>query len=78
MKKLKLTLTALIAMLTLATSVFAYGGMNVDTNREITMPSTLSNGKGTVSTALTGSFKYQFVEIDSTTYLIDLQLTLSI
>lgn len=69
MKKLKISLTAILfaTILTITTGVFAYGSQ-VDTRDGITMPSSLTNGEGTVSTSLTGEMSYQFVEITSEQY----------
>ena len=68
MKKLKLTLAIIIATVAISTGVFAYTGTDVDTHYNITMPSSLSQGKGTVSASSSGSFKYQFVETNASTY----------
>ena len=69
MKRVKVYLTALVAIIILAISanVYAYGSQ-VDTTNAITMPSNLSNGAGEVSSTITGSMKYQFVEITSDKY----------
>lgn len=69
MKKLKVYLTAVVTMIVLAISsqVYAYGSQ-VDTGNNITMPGSLSNGQGNVSTSLSGSMSYQFVEISSGKY----------
>ena len=69
MKNLKILFTVVIAILVLAMSaeVFAYGSQ-VDTMNVITMPSSLSNGKGEVLTTITGSMSYQFVEITAEKY----------
>ena len=69
MKKLKISLTAILfaTILTISTGVFAYGSQ-VDTHDNITMPGSLTNGEGTVSTSLTGEMSYQFVEITSEQY----------
>ena len=63
MKNLKISLTAVIAaiILTISTVVFAHGSQ-VDTMNEITMPGSLSNGSGNISTSLSGDMSYQFVE----------------
>lgn len=69
MKNLKLTLATLVAMVVLPVStVFAYNGTDVDTHYEITMPASLTNGQGTVSSSKTGNFKYQFVETTAAKY----------
>lgn len=70
MKNLKISLTAIVAaiLLTISTGVYAYSGMNVDTKYEITMPGSLSNGTGAVSTSVAGDMKYQFVEINQAKY----------
>lgn len=69
MNKLKISLTAMLfaIILTVSTGVFAYGSQ-VDTLDGITMPSSLTNGEGTVSTSLTGEMSYQFVEITQEQY----------
>ena len=64
MKNLKI-----VAMVVLPVStVFAYNGTDVDTHYEITMPTALSNGQGTVSSSKSGNFKYQFVETTAAKY----------
>lgn len=69
MKKFKISLTAIVAtiILSISTGVYAYGSQ-VDTNNVITMPSSLSNGTGTITTTITGSVNYQFVEITAEKY----------
>ena len=69
MKKIKIYLTVIIAtlILSISTGVYAYGSQ-VDTQNAITMPTSLSNGTGTITTTITGSIKYQFVEITSEKY----------
>lgn len=69
MNKLKISLTAMLfaIILTVSTGVFAYGSQ-VDTLDGITMPSSLTNGEGTVSTSLTGEMSYQFVKITQEQY----------
>ena len=71
MKNLKILSVAIICMaivLTIATSVFAYGGVgDVDPEYRISMPSSLSNGQGSVS-GVSGSMSYQFVEISQAKY----------
>lgn len=69
MKKLRISLTAMLfaIILTVSTGVFAYGSQ-VDTLDGITMPSSLTNGEGTVSTSLTGEMSYQFVKITQEQY----------
>lgn len=69
MKKLKTYLSTIVAIMILAvsTQVLAYGSQ-VDTKNAITMPASLSNGKGEVSATLTGDMSYQFVEITSEKY----------
>lgn len=69
MKKLRISLTAILfaIILTVSTGVFAYGSQ-VDTLDGITMPSSLTNGEGTVSTSLTGEMSYQFVKITQEQY----------
>lgn len=69
MKNLKISLTAIIfaIILTISTGVYAYGSQ-VDTANVITMPSTLNNGTGNVTTTLSGAMSYQFVEITSEKY----------
>ena len=65
MRKTKSILMAILTILlsTISTLVFAYNGTDeVDIKYEITMPSTLTEGKGTVVTSVSGNFKYQFVE----------------
>lgn len=68
MKNLKISLTTLVfaIILTISTGVFAAN--DLDLENKITMPSSLSNGKGTVSTSLSGNMKYQFVEISKAKY----------
>ena len=55
MKNLKISLTAIIfaIILTMSASVFAHGSQ-VDTMNSITMPGSLSNGSGNISTSLSG------------------------
>ncbi len=69
MKKIKIYLTAVITMimLTITSQVYAYGSQ-VDTSNAITMPGSLSDGKGTVSSSISGSMNYQFVEISADKY----------
>lgn len=69
MKKVKICLTVIIAIIILAISsqVYAYGSQ-VDTANAITMPSNLSNGTGSVSSSISGAMSYQFVEISSSKY----------
>lgn len=69
MKNLKISLTAIIfaIILTMSASVFAHGSQ-VDTMNEITMPGSLNDGKGNVTTGLSGEMSYQFVEISSSEY----------
>lgn len=69
MKKIKIYLTAIVAtiILSVSTGVYAYGSQ-VDTKNAITMPTSLSNGTGTITTTLTGTVNYQFVEITSEKY----------
>lgn len=69
MKNLKISLTAVIAaiILTISTVVFAHGSQ-VDTMNKITMPGSLNDGKGNVTTSLSGDMSYQFVEISSSEY----------
>lgn len=69
MKKLKISLTAIIfaIILTMSVSVFAHGSQ-VDTSNEITMPSNLSNGEGTVTSSISGEMSYQFVETTKENY----------
>lgn len=69
MKKIKIYLTAIVAMtiLAISTGVYAYGSQ-VDTQNVITMPTSLSNGTGTITTTITGDINYQFVEITSEKY----------
>lgn len=69
MKNLKILFTSIITilMLTISAEVFAYGSQ-VDTMNVITMPGSLSNGKGEVSTTISGSMSYQFVEITAEKY----------
>lgn len=71
MKKIKFYLTAIVAtiILSVSTGVYAYGSQ-VDTKNAITMPTSLSNGTGNITTTITGSMKYQFVEITSEKYAI--------
>ncbi len=70
MKKIKLSLTIILATIILATSSWslAYNGTDVDTHYEITMPTSLTNGKGTVTSSKEGTFKYQFVETTAEKY----------
>ncbi|MBQ2937700.1 MAG: LPXTG cell wall anchor domain-containing protein [Clostridia bacterium] len=70
MKKFKISLTAIVAaiILSISTGVFAYTGVgDVDPEFKFTMPSSLSNGEGTVS-GVSGTMNYQFVEITSEKY----------
>ena len=69
MKKVKIYLTSIIAiiMLTMSTQVFADENY-VDPTNAITMPSSLSNGTGTVSTSISGDMSYQFIEISADKY----------
>ena len=69
MKKIKNLLTAVVSAIVLSVSsvTLAYGSQ-VDTNREISMPDSLTNGTASISTSLTGEVKYQFVEITSEKY----------
>lgn len=69
MKNLKISLTMILTaiVLTISTGVYAYTG-SVDTTYEITMPTSLTNGEGTVKTLLAGEMKYQFVEISQEKY----------
>lgn len=69
MKNLKISLTAIIfaIILTMSASVFAHGSQ-VDTMNAITMPGSLNDGKGNVTTSLSGEMSYQFVEISSSEY----------
>lgn len=69
MKKIKVYLTTIVTiiLLAIASQVYAYGSQ-VDTANVITMPSSLTNGTGKVSTTITGDINYQFVEITSEKY----------
>ena len=70
MKNLKNLLSVIIfaIILTISTGVFAYTGVgDVDPEFKFTMPSSLSNGEGTVS-GVSGAMNYQFVEITSEKY----------
>ncbi len=70
MKNLKISLTATIfaIIVTIFTGVYAYTGLDVDTQYEITMPNSLTNGTGTVNAPESGDMKYQFVEINQEKY----------
>lgn len=69
MKKLKFYLTAIVTMIIVAISSQAYAhGSQVDSANAITMPGSLSNGKGTVSSSISGAMSFQFVEISSNKY----------
>ncbi|MCI8470205.1 MAG: hypothetical protein HFJ35_01705 [Clostridia bacterium] len=71
MKNFKILSVAMIFMaivLMVATSVFAYAGVgDVDPEYKISMPSSLSNGEGSVS-GVSGNISYQFVEISEAKY----------
>ena len=69
MKKIKIYLMSMVAiiMLVMSTQVFADENY-VDPENAITMPSALSEGKGTVSTSISGDTNYQFIEINSSKY----------
>ena len=71
MKNLKISLTAIIfaIILTMSASVFAHGSQ-VDTMNSITMPGSLSNGSGNISTSLSGDMSYQFVETTADKYAL--------
>ena len=69
MKKFKISLSAIVltTILLISTGVYAYGSQ-IDTKNVITMPDTLSNGTASITTTITGSVSYQFVEITSEKY----------
>ena len=69
MRNFKISFTTLVALIILlvTTSVLAHGSQ-VDSANSITMPASLSNGTGTVTTAIAGDMSYQFVEINADKY----------
>ena len=71
MKKTKVYLTILMIMLILAAPLNTLAhGSQVNSTNAITMPESLSNGKGDVSTSISGNMSFQFVEISSSKYEI--------
>lgn len=62
-----LVVLMMICMLAIPMQLYAYGSQ-VDSANAITMPESLSKGKGNVSTSLSGAMSYQFVEITSSKY----------
>lgn len=71
MKNLKISLTAIVAAIILAISTGVYAhGSQVDTLNQITMPGSLNNGKGTVTSSISGEMSYQFVETTSEKYAL--------
>ncbi len=69
MRNFKISFTTLVALIILSVStvVFAHGSQ-VDSANSITMPASLSNGTGTVTTEISGDMSYQFVEINADKY----------
>lgn len=76
MKNLKVLLSTMVCAVVIAasTSVFAVNSLDIDGKIQMpdsttsTIEATLSEGKGRVSTSLTGDIKYQLIEIQKSSY----------